>query len=205
MKKDYLPVAHAYPDNTQLYFSFKPNISSSQSEAIEGMELCIKAIRAWMVTDKLKLNDDKTEFLTIGTRQQLSKVHIERLSVGDVSVTPVTVARNLGTWFDTNLSLVTHIAKTCKAAFYHLHNIRRIRKFLTMKSTKVLVHAFIMGRIDYCNRLLYGLPAPYINKLQPVQNAAASLICSVRRFSHVNPVLYSLHWLPVQIRIDFKI
>ena len=82
-----------------LYLSFKPNSSSSQSEAIERMELCIKTIRAWMITDKLKLNDDKTEFLIIGTRQQLSKVHIEKLSVGDVSVKPATVARNLGTWF----------------------------------------------------------------------------------------------------------
>ena len=154
---------------------------------------------------KLKLNDDKTEFLIIGTQQQLSKVHIEKLSVGDVSVKPATVARNLGTWFDKNLSLVTHITKTCKAAFYHLHNIRRIRKFLTMKSTKVLVHVFIMGRIDYCNSLLYGLPATHINKLQRVQNAAARLICSILRFSHVTPVLYSLHWLPVQFRIDFKI
>ena len=203
--KDHLPVAHAYADDTQLYLSFKPNSSSSQSEAIERMELCIKAIRAWMITDKLKLNDDKTEFLIIGTRQQLSKVHIEKLSVGDVSVKPATVARNLGTWFDTNLSLVTHIAKTCKAAFYHLHNIRRIRKFLTMKSTKVLVDAFIIGCIDYCNSLLYGLPATHINKLCQVQNAAARLICSILCFSHVTPVLYSLHWLPVQFRTDFKI
>ena len=78
----------------------------------------------------------------IGTRQQLS-LDIEKLSVGDVSVAPVAVARNLGTWFDTNLSLVTHITKTCKATFYHLHNIRRIRKFITVESTKVLVHAFI--------------------------------------------------------------
>ena len=53
--------------------------------------------------------------------------------------------------------------------------------------------------------LLYGLPATHINKLQRVQNAAARLICSIPRFSHVTPVLYSLHWLPVQFRIDFKI
>ena len=130
---------------------------------------------------------------------------IEKLSVGDVSVAPVTSARNLGTWFDTNLSLVTHITKTCKAAFYHLHNIRRIRKFLTMESTKVLVHAFMMGCIDYCNSLLYGLPTTHINKLQRVQNAAARLICSTPRFSHVTPVLVSSHWLPVKFRIDFKI
>ena len=67
------------------------------------------------------------------------------------------------------------------------------------------MHAFIMGRIDYCNSLLYGLPATHINKLQQVQNAAARLICSIPRFSHVTPVLYSLRWLPVQFRIDFKI
>ena len=82
---------------------------------------------------------------------------------------------------------------------------RRIRKFLTTESTKVLVHAFIMGRIDYCNSLLYGLPTIHINKLQHVQNAAARLICSTPRFSHVTPVLFSLHWLPVKFRIDFKI
>ena len=118
---------------------------------------------------------------------------------------PVAVARNLGTWFDTNLSLVTHITKTCKAAFYHLHNIRRIRKFLTVESTKVLVHAFIMGRIDYCNSLLHGLPTTHINKLLRVQNAAARLICSTPRFSYITPVLYSLHWLPVRLRFVFKI
>ena len=56
-----------------------------------------------------------------------------------------------------------------------------------MKSTKVLVQAFIMGCIDYCNSLLYGLPATYINKLQQVQNAAARLICLIPHFSHVTP------------------
>ena len=74
-----------------------------------------------------------------------------------------------------------------------------------MKFTMVLVHAFIIGRLDYCNSFLYGLPATYINKLQQVQNAAARLICSIPCFKHVTPVLYSLHWLPVQFRTDFKI
>ena len=82
----------------------------------------------------------------------------------------------------------------------NLRKIANLRRHLY-----VLMHAFIMGRIDYCNSLLYGLPATHINKLQRVQNAAARLICLIPRFSHVTPVLYSLHWLPVQFRIDFKI
>ena len=70
--KDRLPVAHTYADDTQLYLSFKLTLSS-QFEAIEAMELCIKAIRAWMITDKLKLNDDKTEFLILVHDNSLAK------------------------------------------------------------------------------------------------------------------------------------
>ena len=33
--------------------------------------------------DKLKLNDEKTEFMLIGSRQQLEKVSVAELSVGD--------------------------------------------------------------------------------------------------------------------------
>ena len=38
-----------------------------------------------------------------------------------------------------------------------------------------------------------------------MQNAAARLISNVPRYSHITPVLCSLHWLPVKFRIDFKI
>ena len=91
------------------------------------------------------------------------------------------------------------------ASYFHLHNIRRIRKYLTNESTQTLVHALIMGRIDYCNSLLYGLPAIHISKLQRIQNCAARLVCSISRYSHITPTLYSLHWLPVIFRIDFKV
>ena len=129
------------------------------------MERCISDIRTWMLTDKLKLNDDKTEFMfMIGTKMQLSKVNIDTLTVGSFDVAPVTVARNLGTWFDSNLNLQEQIHKTCKSGFFHLYNVRRIRKYLSQESERTLVHAFIIGRIDYCNSLLFGLPSVhYLN------------------------------------------
>ena len=65
----------------------------------------------WMLTDKLKPNDDKTEFMLIGTKQQLSKINIDSVTVGSIDVAPVTVARNLGTWFDSNLNLQEQIHK----------------------------------------------------------------------------------------------
>ena len=45
------------------------------------------------------LNDDKTEFLVIGTRQQLSKISIQSIKIGQTEVSTVASVRNLGTWY----------------------------------------------------------------------------------------------------------
>ena len=111
--KYHLPQAHAYAaDDTQLYLSFSPDLATNQADAVVAMERCIPDIRTWMLTDKLKLNDDKTEFMLIGTKQQLSKVSIDSLTVGKIDVVPVTVARNLGTGFDSDQNLQEQIHKT---------------------------------------------------------------------------------------------
>ena len=59
---------------------------------------------------------------------------------------------------------------------FELGGTTRIRKFLTSKSTEMLVHAFISFKLDYCNSLFYGVPKFQLQKLQHVQNAAARLI-----------------------------
>ena len=122
------------------------------------MESCIDDIRNWMLNEKLKLNDDKTEFLIIGTSQQLAKVIISSLCVGNSAITPVSSARNLGSWFDAKLSMATHITRTCNSASYYLYNLRRIRKNLSKENTKTLDHAFISSRIDYCNSFFCMVP-----------------------------------------------
>ena len=49
-----------------------------------------------MLCDKLKINGGKTEFVVISTRQQLYKVHVDSLAVGDAQVSPVQSVKNLG-------------------------------------------------------------------------------------------------------------
>ena len=142
---------HFYADDTQVYISFCPNDILDQLNNAELLESCIDDIRAWMLHDNPKLNDEKTELLIIGTPQQLDKVVITHIRVGNTNIYPVPVTRNLGSWFDTNISMTDHISKISSSSFYYLYNLRRIRKYLSNKS------AFISSRLDYCIGLLYGL------------------------------------------------
>ena len=81
----------------------------------------------------------------------------------------------------------------------------KIQKHLTLDSTRCFVHPLVMGRIDYCNSLLYGLLRKNINNLQCLQNMAARLLTNTPRFCHITPVLCQLHWLPIGVRIKFKV
>ena len=98
-----------------------------------------------------------------------------------------------------------HINQICKACFYHIHNIRRISKFLSKECLQTLVHAFVTSRLDYCNSLLYGLPKYQICKPQRVQNTAARLISNTGKYDRISPVLYNLYWLTLFYLIYFKI
>ena len=96
------------------------------------------------------------------------------------------------------------ITKVCQNAYYHLHNIRRIRKFLSQEVTCTTLHAFITSQINYYNNLTNGLPENLIKKLKRVQNTAARLVVNLRKYDCITPALATLHWLPFKYQIEFK-
>ena len=201
----HLPSVHGYADDTQIYLSFRPYSIHSEINAVSVIEKCIADVRSWFIANRLMINDAKTEFLIIGTRQQLEKTSIESIIIGDTLIKPLESVRNLGSWFDAHMRMNVHIGKICSKAFRGLYNIRQIRKFLTVQSTKTLVHAFVSSHLDYCNALLFGLPKYQLDRLQKVQNAAARVVFQIAKFDHITPALIDLHWLPVTFRVQFKL
>jgi len=94
------------------------------------------------------------------------------------------------------------VARSCS---YHAQAIRQIRHLLTSELAQTLACSLILSRIDYCNAVLHGAPSFSIKKLQRVQNNAAWIVLEAPRRSHASPLLRTLHWLPVQQRIDYKV
>ena len=158
-----------------------------------------------MKFNKLKLNGDKTEIVLLSSQFNRREVHIDNIQIGDVDITPSSSARNLGFIFDSHLTMDIHVRKVCSTAYHHLRNISSIRRSLTHESATSLVHAFVSSRVDYCNSLLSGISKSSLQKLQRVQNMAARLIVGLKKRDHITPTLKSLHWLPVEQRIMFKV
>ena len=101
---------HADADGNRLYLSLK---------AVYAVQECIEDIRTWMAADQRKLNEGKTEVILIGTQQQLDKVNIAHLEIGQASVPIVSSAvLNLDSWFDVNLKMTEQINKTCQSVYY---------------------------------------------------------------------------------------
>ena len=154
-----------------------------------------------MVSNRLLINNSKTEFLVIGSKHQLAKINVDSIMVGNTVIKSVTSVRNLGAWFDQHMSMNDHVSKVCSKAFYSLYNLRQVRKYLSDDTSKILVHSLVTCHLDYCNALLHDIPLHQQQRLQKVLNAAARFVYQLPKFCHITPVLKDLHWLPVKHRI----
>ena len=152
------------------------------------------------------MNNYKTELLILHSRYCPQPL-LELVTVSHSPVSPTPSAQNIGVVFGSTMNFEKHIpvSEICKSAFFHIRNISQARKYFSTESTRPLVNAFVMSRIDSCNSLLYGLPSYLIQRLQYALNSAARLISMSRKADDITLLLTELHWLPVEQRINFNI
>ena len=163
---------HIYADDTQIYCSFEID---SLDEVLNSISDCISDIRSWMITNKLKINDEKTEFLLITSPHKTITRPI-KISIGQEVILPSSSCKSLGVMFDKHLQMSTQVKSICQSTHFHIRNIREIRHLLPSSAAAQLVHSLVTSRLDYCNALLHRLPDCRIKPLQRVQNIAARVV-----------------------------
>lgn len=109
------------------------------------MEACIRDVRMWMIFDKEKIKVKNTEFILIDFRAHLKKVEIDNIAVRDSHIYQQGCNQKLGSWFESNLMMNTHVTKTCKAGYFYIHNIINDRHTTTCRvvewsATKLASH-----------------------------------------------------------------
>ena len=142
-----------------------------------------------------------------GTNHQLRKMDSvsTRIAIGNTNVLSVDHVCNLGFLMDNTLKNQFHINKLTSSTFNQLMNIRKILSKLDHDTTKNIIQALVMSKLDYCNSLLLGLADYQLNKIQQIQNMACRIVCNLHKFHHVTSSMQDLHWLKIPYLIQFKI
>ena len=113
------PLARVYADDTQLYISFK---CKQPLEAISKVNSCLSDIRRWMITNKLKINDSKTEFIIFRSPQLRCDLSGLSVNIGESQITQSLKVRDLGVTFDQFLNFDDHITAICRSTYFNIRN-----------------------------------------------------------------------------------
>ena len=158
-----------------------------------------------MSNNRLELNTDKTVFVLLGTRQQVEKANFPSVQLDRIAVHLSTTVTCLGVLIDRELTFSAHIKRFTGRCFHQLHQLRTIRRALSVEAARTHVHAFVINRVDYCNSIFGSTSVVHLRPLQCVLNAAARLIVKWRKFDRITDFLRDeLHWLPAQYRHTYK-
>ena len=150
----------------------------------------------------------KTEFIMIGTRQQLARAGNAVIQIGDDTIYPTNAVRNLGFFYDKYMKNTMHVNRVTSTIYIMMKKISEIRHFLDKNTTKILMQALVLSKIAYCNNLLLGTPKYNLDKLQHMQNIACRIIHTTGKYDSITPLtplLMDLHWLKVKERRQYKV
>ena len=111
-----------------------------------------------MTANMLQLNMDKTEVLELMNKSLRTPITMNKIKIDSIDISTASSVRNHGTIFDSALSSEAFVNSIRKSAWFILFNISSSRRSLTTDAAKILIQAYVMSKIDYCNSLLYGIP-----------------------------------------------
>ena len=110
----------------------------------------------WLKANKLTLNEGKTEFMIIGSRQRVPSFEQGLLiKLGGKVITRVPHKKTLGVILDEQLKWDKHIEEQSKMISKSIALLRRAKPFLPRHALEKMYNAFVVPNFYYA--LLFGM------------------------------------------------
>ena len=182
-----------FTNDHSLRKSFPASNPQRQSSMWRELEHTLAAIKSWMDTMRLRLNTDKTECITFGSKAQLQKIPKHPLTTDNYTIQKSSDVKYFGVTLDSPLNFNKDITMKIWKVMLNFTHIKAIWKYLTKQACMTLVLSLCVTHLDYGNALLYGLPKKSIKRLQMVQNMCARLVLQCPKYSSATQALMDLH------------
>ena len=199
-----------YADDSQLYIGFDTTDTSDVEKVLRDIESCLREIKQWMIDNFMMLNEDKTEFLLLGSKNSSVLETTLSLDVDGVLIETMKcekgVGKSLGVMLDSHMDMARQVAEVRRACTWKLSNMYLIRRYLTEDLRILLVKTLILSKLDYCNALYAGLPKKLTDRLQAVLRSCVKFIYKIDgRGEDLDAYFQKAHILPIEYRIQFKV
>ena len=169
-------IINEFVDDHLLRKSFPASDTQKEMCTKEKPENKFATIKSWRGQMRLKLNADKTKYITSGSRIQLHKVSSSPLTAGNDVIQMSSNIKYLRGILDKKLNFNKHITTKIKKAMSNFIHIRAMWKYLSKQACSTLLLMLCILHLDYGNALLYGLAKKSIKRLQTAQNMCAKLV-----------------------------
>ena len=159
---------------------------------------CITSVETWIASNQLRLNPAKTDVIWLGTSRHVQQCTTVPLQLHGASIKPSHCVRDLGVVVDCRLTLVDHVTHITSVCFFHIRQLRLIRRSLTVDTAHSLVRVLVNSGLDYCNTLFATLWAGHMSRLW--------LVLQLPGRAPISSAIHnSLHWLNFQQRVTYKL
>ena len=166
----------------------------------------IKNVMDWLKANNLSLNVMKTEFILMGTTQNILKIgDLLAIRVQGHTVKCVYKAKYLGMVIDDKLTWKDHIDHVSLKIKHNLGIMKCVRNDIPKESLIALYRTMVEPYLRYCNNIWGKCCAMLIGKLQTLQNRVARIITNATYDNTDNAkLLRQLNRLNVPQLIDFE-
>jgi len=148
---------HQFSDDTQLRIRFR---LIEELLATNTMSTGVSALLDWFFRNRVKTNVPNTELLYTSSSTRRIGPEPTPMTVAGATVPPSAAVKTLGVTLDEHLSMEQHVNNICKAAYYHLHLISKIRRCLTcVRRCQVSCHLHHPLTTRLCKRNPHWAPA----------------------------------------------
>lgn len=192
----------AFADDTQVYFHFNHRDYLNASSLINHDINMLKKLSS---EHNLKLNPLKSNVMIFGPKKEFLKSNLN-IILGDVSLSGVDCAKNLGVVLDTELRFREYVKLLIKKSFLSLKILYNNRQILNFHMRKMLCESLVLSNFNYCD-FIYGpcLDINDKNRIQKVQNTCSRLIFGLRKYDHISHTFKELNWLRMDSRRELHL
>ena len=112
----------------------------------------LENVHKWLISNKLTLNVEKTEYMIIGSRNRLNQIHSNpEIVIGEQTIERVARKEFLGVIVNEKLNWHEQIDTQCKKISKNIALLRRAKNYITTDALVIMYNAFVLPHFTYCS------------------------------------------------------